>query len=437
MADTEEKLVPITVTSDESKSASDLEAEIAATAAALGDPSSSAKIPVPAEPAKTPPAPEPAPAEKPATPVAVKPVAKESTPKVQIKKRPTLSTAQQNTDKADGEPVKVTVAKKAPSEGGSRVIAPLSKGKTANATEDPAKPAPAKPAAPSISDIAKKSDESADEAKAETKDDSFEAARKLDALSGELKQREEDKKELDSQQELKVYDTKQYHLPISANHHHRKSALPMWARALVIIVALLGALAYAYSMDLLSFSDDTSEPVANPVVDVINDAESEDEQTGADGEMDLVVGAPPIEITADDFTIELPDGWSTADTDAFDSVFTYTNDNQSFIVDFRWDQIFEFSSDLKWQYTYQDDGSTFVASSPRELCSAAESDTCEAGDGELKIIIDPVDTTLQVASGVALTFNAIIDDAEDPSDPFVDEVREIVNSFVFTRDAAN
>lgn len=44
----------------------------------------------------------------------------------------------------------------------------------------------------------------------------------------------------------KIYDTKEYHLPIKANRHHKKGTLPNWVSVVVLLALLAGSAAYAY-----------------------------------------------------------------------------------------------------------------------------------------------------------------------------------------------
>ncbi len=308
MADDDSKPIPIEVTSSSSKSASDLEAEIAATVAALGDGKKlTTKTIEPSEPAA---AEKIAVTSKPAQPVASQPQ------KIQIKKRanvgsnPTITTkdpaVEANKAAAESKSDPVTAVH-------HKVIAPISPGSKSDSPE-PAQidvstkntestpgseqsiavrvDSPVAPELPSKkgatieslssegSSLNPDKDSSPDSDQTETAKESAssssEAARKLEILSGELQDREDEKARKakqsdDGQQQAKVYDTKEYHLPIKPSRHNRQSAIPVWARAMIPVVAVLGTAAYAlwsgiFSIDNFSFFNkpDNSAVVSLP-----------------------------------------------------------------------------------------------------------------------------------------------------------------------------
>jgi hypothetical protein len=160
---------------------------------------------------------------------------------------------QKTSEALDNTKVQEVEATSAPTESDDRMAArsgktiqPLSS-QEKNNTDD-------KNPTPSEKSDDKQSIEKADE------EEKPEAAQKLDAITGELKARENEKaaEANKEQQTAKIYDTKKYHLPIKAGRHHRKSQLPTWAQLLVLLVALVGALYYAVSTDIISFGETTS-----------------------------------------------------------------------------------------------------------------------------------------------------------------------------------
>ncbi len=451
MAEEEQKAVPIEVTTDESKTAQDLEAEIAATAAALGDPKTPAPAPAPVAPEPTP---------TPEKPTATKKTADASAgggQKVQIKKRPTLGITSNEPAPKEGEAVSIPVTKKAPSEGGSRVIAPLSKSKSTSdpAADEPAEekveespaPTPDKPEEekPEPEEAKKTIADEAEEAKggtdSDSEDSSFEAARKLNALSGELKQREEDKKEEENQQQNpKVYDTKQYHLPIKASHHHRKAALPIWARALVLIVALMGALGYAYANDIISFGGSGSETTANPTIDQVGEVENSDDTVTEPASTEIepatdtdTTNAPTSVIVEDRFSIALDENWSRVEDGSLDeNVYRYNNQGSTYI-ELRFGPELD-SNDTEfnvfWTYSLSEDKTKIVFdefdSSDCLLNIESGDDNCSEDGQELTIFGAGTSGVDELDNGEIISILAGTTNSDDAADLDLTEIAALI-----------
>lgn len=266
------------------KTPAELEAEIAATASALGGKSPKEKKPsvkeetesAASEPIKVETeTPEPEPVQPP-----VKDEAEDEDKgerlTVTIKKKEPATPPPEETDKKDEpESEKPTVIKHS-----GKKITPLSSQIRPTTTEeDEAKPTedapeqaeaetdsqdtstddtPASPEETADSEASEDSDEKEEDNQTQKPSEpQNEASRKLAAMSGELKAREEQKaaeNENNGQQTAKVYDTKKYHLPIKPGRHHRRAGFPRWAQVLILLLAVAGAAYYAWSSGLLSFS---------------------------------------------------------------------------------------------------------------------------------------------------------------------------------------
>ncbi len=106
-------------------------------------------------------------------------------------------------------------------------------------------PAPA--AATADSSTEAQETDSAKEAEAKPAD-SNETSRKLDAVTGDLKTKVATdaaaKSKAEAVEQTKIYDTKQYHLPIKAGHHRQKAMSPaVTALILIILGAVLAVVA--------------------------------------------------------------------------------------------------------------------------------------------------------------------------------------------------
>ena len=88
-----------------------------------------------------------------------------------------------------------------------------------------------------------------DKPKTEEKSDSEQeplSGMKIEGLGLEKKDVKGDgEAELD-QNAAKVYDTKEYHLPIKANNHHKKGSIPHWFIIAVLLLANAGVAAYYF-----------------------------------------------------------------------------------------------------------------------------------------------------------------------------------------------
>ncbi len=89
-------------------------------------------------------------------------------------------------------------------------------------------------------------------------EDKPEASDKIDAISDEIKSKEKKKKDAATdQQEVKVFDTKKYHLPIKPSRkHHKKQSLSPW----IVIIVILAGLLIAYALVDLEIIDVGLDP---------------------------------------------------------------------------------------------------------------------------------------------------------------------------------
>lgn len=260
------------------KNAQDLEALIKSNAAAA----SAAKTPEPSAPAApTTQAPTKVSVQTPASttqnaapkPVATAPAPIEKAPapaqKIAVNKTPAVKPAGSSTTETPKKAAKASTAS-APTEEAKDAKTTLSRrGKTIQPISTTKKADSEAPAGKSISDLATKTDEETDkdaddkssdkpDKEAVTKEaDSKEQAQdeagdKLQAMSSELRADAEAKaKAKDQQQEPKVFDTTQYHLPIKATRVHRQHDIHPLLIGVIVTIAIIIAGVVATDLELI------------------------------------------------------------------------------------------------------------------------------------------------------------------------------------------
>lgn len=141
-----------------------------------------------------------------------------------------------------------------------------------------------------------------------------ETAFKLNEMASALKNRGQ-QTDSEEQNAAKIYDTKKYHVPIKVNRHHRKAAVPLWAEILILLVGVFAAVAYAAYSDILDtsslpfVSNNSSESNADKK-STVADTTPNQQQILALGSVDFQnkfnTGTARIQFERGEFTYDLP-----------------------------------------------------------------------------------------------------------------------------------